>query len=306
MYGIDISHWQSKVDFNKLKDFDFLIHKCSQGNGYVDPEFKERKRKALEKGLIFGSYHFADGKDAREEARHYINSVGKLNNGELLVLDYEINLRNPDQWCFNFLDEVEKLTDIKPLLYTNEARVKKMKWKKVVAGNFGLWVAKWGVNDGKKHVKPASGNWPFWVLWQYTSRGKIDAIDGNVDLDYTYLDKETLEKYGYIEKEDEKVKDDKIDLTLLESASAMKLGGKEGRINQNEADDIAGLINRLKEERYELRMQNKDFKNQVDDLDKKLKKCKKKNEKKKNKTKPKNTENKVIKYLRLLFGIVKK
>jgi len=326
MIGLDISHWQPKVYFNKLKGIDFLIHKCTQGTGYVDPKYKERKKEALKNDLIFGSYHFADGGDAQKEAKHYVNNIGDINDGELLVLDWEINVNNPAQWCRSFLDEVYKLTGVKPLLYTNEARVRAIDWNYVVDGDYGLWVASWGTNNGEKPKKePETGEWPFYAIWQYTSRGRINGIKGFVDKNYTYLDKKTLKKYGYQEKEEkeEEEKEEKsgIDLRKLEKATGINLGGKDGRINQNEADDIADLFEslkkenadlkrsrtlissekeRLKKENEKLRVENKDLNNQIKDLKTKLNNCEKQNKKP-----GKKPENGIIKYIRLILGIIK-
>lgn len=44
-----------------------------------------------------------------------------------------------------------------------------------------FWLASWGSNDGKPHIKPQ------WCdIWQYTSIGKVDGISGYTDLDILY------------------------------------------------------------------------------------------------------------------------
>jgi lysozyme len=193
--GLDISHYQNKIDWSKVST-DFIILKASQGVSYVDPTFKRYQTAARAKGVVVGSYHFADGRDAEAEAQHYLDTIGEILPGEILVLDFEINLPGAGNWCAKFLKYVEKKVGFKPLLYTNEARVKALDWKEVVAGGFGLWVAKYGMNLPIPGVRPVSGQWPFWAIWQYSSKGIVKGIDGFVDLNYTEMSRETLIKYG--------------------------------------------------------------------------------------------------------------
>jgi GH25 family lysozyme M1 (1,4-beta-N-acetylmuramidase) len=44
--------------------------------------------------------------------------------------------------------------------------------------------------------KPKIKWWDFFVLWQYTSKAKIEGIKGNVDRNVGYISLETLKKYG--------------------------------------------------------------------------------------------------------------
>lgn len=58
-----------------------------------------------------------------------------------------------------------------------------------VAAKTRLWVASWGANNGTKPVsQPSYKYWNTWSIWQYTSKGKISGINGNVDLDYAKAD----------------------------------------------------------------------------------------------------------------------
>lgn len=193
--GYDVSHWQGQIDWTKVQA-DFVICKATQGTTMFDSTFIRNRDECRKRGILFGSYHFANGGDAKSEARYYVEKIGEIKKGELVVLDFEINIPNPSQWCLSFLKEVEKLVGFKPLLYTNEARVKSINWKEVVDGNYGLWVAKYGLNLPYMGVRPTSGQWPFWAIWQYSSRGKVNFTKAYVDLNYTEMPVETLKKYG--------------------------------------------------------------------------------------------------------------
>jgi lysozyme len=246
MKGIDTSHHQGDkalVDWNKVKKagYEFVFMKATQGTDLVDGMFVRDKREARRAGLLCGFYHFAGkgfinfkGKlvfvpqDPIAEADFFIRIVKDIQPGELLVLDWETELADPVEWCKTFLDRVEDMTGIKPLLYTNEARVNAHNWIRVSSNGNELWVAKYGVNDGKMHTMPDSGSWGDYALWQYTSRGKVNGITGFVDLNTSsgltldelkklgkegdivmepnFYDKikDTLAKYGLVKRAEEK------------------------------------------------------------------------------------------------------
>lgn len=197
MKGVDISHWQGSIDWKKVNDeAKYAIIKCSEGVGYVDPTFTKNKAGARDADLVVGFYHFARGNDAVKEADFFLKSVGDIREGEFLVLDWEIQHSNPVSWCKTFLDRVTEKVGFKPMIYINSATAKAFNWKPVIDASYGLWIAAYGPNNGQMNGDPAIGGWPFAAIWQYTSRGRISGISGNVDLNWAYMNIETLKKYG--------------------------------------------------------------------------------------------------------------
>jgi GH25 family lysozyme M1 (1,4-beta-N-acetylmuramidase) len=194
---IDCSHHQGVIDWKKVKKtVKCVILKATQGLSFVDHTFQDNRNKARKEGILVGAYHFVDGNDAIKEADNFLKTVGKMLPGEFLVLDYEIHLNNPDLWCVTFLDYVFKKTGIKPLIYINSSTANGFSWSKVIKGGYGLWIANYGLNNGKMGKAPTIGKFPMYVLWQYTSRATIEGINGFVDMNDTYLDLETLKQYG--------------------------------------------------------------------------------------------------------------
>jgi len=166
-HGIDISHWNKVTDWDKIKK-DFVICKCTQGTTYLDPTYQENIKQVKNRGMICGAYHFANGSDAKKEAQWFLKNAGQV---DLMVLDWEIEHSDPVGWCKEFIKEVGDCW-----LYTNDARALKhgfpKEWKK--------WIARYKDYSGDLDwdYQPKSE----WDIWQYTSRGVVDGIDGNVDL----------------------------------------------------------------------------------------------------------------------------
>lgn len=194
LFGIDVSHYQ-KINWADVKA-DFAILKCTESTTFKDPTYETNKAGARKKGILVGNYHFARGTDAVREAQWFVKNVGDIQQGEFLVLDWEISHPATVSWCLTFLKKVEELVGFKPLIYLNQATVNSRDWSLVINNDNGLWIARYYTNSGKIEGVPASRKWPFWVIHQYTSRGNVAGITGYVDLDHCKCDLPTLRQYG--------------------------------------------------------------------------------------------------------------
>ncbi len=198
--GIDVSRWQGQINWDRVRaEAKFAIIKSSGGDGglYPDSQFSRNKAEARRVGIPHGFYHYAGGTYAPEtEADHFVDTVGDLQAGELLVLDWEEAHSNVVAWCTAFCKRVEARTGVRPILYTNGARVTGYDWKALVENSNGLWVASWGSNNGSKPAGgPAIGQWPFWAIWQYTSKGNLGGLSP-LDLDTFNGDEAAFLAYG--------------------------------------------------------------------------------------------------------------
>ena len=89
-YGIDVSHHQGKIDWDRVAlssaangyPIRFVIMKATEGSTFTDPEFLDNIRAARAAGFVCGVYHFYNpGTSPEKQAEHYINTV-KLQKGE--------------------------------------------------------------------------------------------------------------------------------------------------------------------------------------------------------------------------------
>lgn len=168
---IDTSHWNIITDWKKIKDP--VILKCTEGLTFIDSTFKERKEKAGK--LFYGSYHFFRDVDPIKQADFYLKTLGEVKG--IMVLDFEIECSNPVEKCKKFINRVKEKTSQDCWLYTNDARALKYAWPK----EWKFWIARYADYTGSYYpdFHPKFTNWS---IHQYTSRGKIDGIQGNVDL----------------------------------------------------------------------------------------------------------------------------
>ena len=201
--GIDISKWQKGIDLSKVK-CDFVIMKATEGKSYVDPCCDDFFQKALKLGKKLGVYHFANNSDntAKEEADWFIKNTKGYIGKAIPVLDWEDNVKSDVDWALEWLERVEKAYGCKPLIYMSESVVNSYNWSKVAKANYGLWVAKYRDNEkdynydmSKAGSKPSVKYWDFYAMWQWTSSGRLDGFNANIDCDVFYGDKNDWDKY---------------------------------------------------------------------------------------------------------------
>lgn len=205
MNGIDISKWQNGLKLSKIK-FDFVIIKATEGKTYKDPNFLDFTKQALDLNKPIGFYHFArpdNNPNPKDEAQNFYNTVKDYVGKGILVLDWESSKKNDTKWAKEWLDEVYRLTGVKPLIYMSESVVNSYNWQDVANADYGLWVARYRdynpdynydmTNAGKK---PSVKWWKFYALWQWTSSGRLDGYNGNLDCDVFYGDVKAWNAYA--------------------------------------------------------------------------------------------------------------
>lgn len=196
--GIDISYYQNGINIANL-DVDFVVCKATEGVGYVDECCDKFYQQAKKVGKKLGVYHFARpdlGNSAETEAEWFLKNIKGYINEAILVLDWERgNLNNPN-WVKAFCDKVKNETGVKPIVYMSASPANSYDWSSVIKGDYGLWIASYDSNNGQANKAPNSGKWPFYCMWQYTSKGRINGYNGNLDLNYFYGTKEAWDKYA--------------------------------------------------------------------------------------------------------------
>lgn len=194
--GVDISLYQGDVDYNSLKNkVDFVIIKATEGTTLIDVKFLKNQANARIANMLIGYYHFAKpdlGNSATAEADFFVKTIGKLQSGECLFLDFEVNYTDKVNWCKAWLDRVFAKTGVKPLIYLNKSHLSS-DWTPVVEGDYGLWLADYNPLT----MESPTGNWKLLAFRQYSSTGKVDGISGNVDEDVFYGETSTFKLYGY-------------------------------------------------------------------------------------------------------------
>lgn len=200
--GNDISEFQGQVDFSTYKNnSNFLIMKSSEGTSYIDHWFGNNRAQARYYGLPCGFYHFAKpdiGNSPEDEAKFFcaLMDGDPLREGEMLVLDFEVQYFDPVGWCKRWLDYVSNhFNGVKPLMYLNQSLATSYDWQPVVDAGYGLWIAAYTYDPSNNNFQ--TGKWPFAAMQQWTDVQNVPGIVGNIDGDVFFGDAEAFKKYGY-------------------------------------------------------------------------------------------------------------
>ena len=193
LYGIDISKWQAGIDVSKVP-CSFVIVKATQGTTYTNEYLQGMVADTLRAGKLLGLYHFATATDSPEDqADHFVNCPQVRDNigRAVLVLDWEAGaVAKGPLFAKRFLDRVRATTGVKPMIYMSASPTTAYDWSSVVAAGYPLWVA-WP-RDGV----PPVGHWNTFAMWQFTSTGRLQGWDGNLDRDRFYGNRDTWLRYA--------------------------------------------------------------------------------------------------------------
>lgn len=194
--GIDVSGFNGSIDWSTTKnEIDFAIIRSSFGSdlpSQIDSFFYQNAQGCVKNGIPFGIYHFGyfiNEEKARDEAEFALRLANEYKQYvKFIVLDIEEDTEayakrvgaNPDwtKCTVAFLERI-KSAGYTPVLYINQNWMNsKLDYDRLK--NYKLWLA---APDVSESVPKKYSNM---VLWQCSWTGKIDGINGNVDLDFCY------------------------------------------------------------------------------------------------------------------------
>lgn len=186
--GIDVSHHQGKIEWNKIQEenIHFAFIKATEGGSYKDPEFTRNWDEASKAGLIKGAYHFFTfSRSGIEQARNFIGTVPVDPDSLPPVIDFEFvgkSKKRPAKdvilkELFVLIRELEDTYGKTPIIYiTYDSYDKYLKGQ---TGKYKVWIRDIFFTPNM----PDGINWTF---WQYSSHGRVKGINGPVDLNVFY------------------------------------------------------------------------------------------------------------------------
>ncbi len=176
---IDCSHWNTVTDWRAVRASGVVgvMHKATQGGDYKDPTFKLREPSARLAGLLWGRYAFGDGSDVHAQVTNFLDGWSR---DEALALDWEDNPASQMtiSQAMSFVIEVEHRTGIVPALYAGNTVKEAVATGAYMGPLFRcpLWLAEWAA------APTLPTGWPALWLWQWTNKGTVPGITGDVDM----------------------------------------------------------------------------------------------------------------------------
>jgi lysozyme len=179
---IDISHWQDFPDFAEVRAAGVIamIHKATEGTGYVDPNRARNIHNATAAGIRCATYHWLKPGNAAAQMRFYLDIIEPV-QGERMIIDYE-----EDGCSLADLKEAVRALRADPrglqiTVYSGHLLKEQISGKRdaFLATTTDLWLAQYTTGTPTWPDE----TYPHWTLWQYSESGEVDGIYGGaVDL----------------------------------------------------------------------------------------------------------------------------
>ena len=199
--GIDVSKWQGEIDWKKVKaaGIKFAMIRLGYGSSKgdacgLDGYFEKNVKNAIAAGIDIGCYFYSYATSvaaAKKEAAYVIQVLQKYKGVFAYPVAFDLEDKTQQglgkqvltDMVIAFGDAIEK-AGFYCSLYSN------LSWMKSYLDadrvkRFDLWLAHW---TDKTNYAGAYG------MWQNSSSGKVNGINGNVDTDFAYKDYPTIIK----------------------------------------------------------------------------------------------------------------
>ncbi|MCD2492138.1 hypothetical protein LQE92_05790 [Lacrimispora sp. NSJ-141] len=204
--GVDVSRYNGDVDWYKVSEtqVEFAMVRIGyrrNADGVIieDPYAAQNIQGALNAGLDVGVYFFSTAvneAEAQEEAEWVINYIKSYNITYPVAFDcegydektsrmYGLTAGQRTNHAVVFLDAVAG-QGYTPLMYGSKYHLVNSWDIAQLEQRCQVWVAQW---PSTVPVYPAIGETTYsrpYAMWQYTDRGSVDGITGNVDMDVYY------------------------------------------------------------------------------------------------------------------------
>lgn len=188
--GIDCSKWQGAIDWNTVKNSDVKFAIIREGYGkespsQVDKQFENNYSGAKSASIPVGVYHYsyADStNDAKLEAQFCLKNIqGKqleypvifdIEDSEMLALTNQQRTDLVKSFCSTIEDAGYYAMYYCNLNWYNNCLIPSQ------LADYDLWLAQWYAQSPTISCG----------IWQYSEKGSINGISGNVDMNVSYKD----------------------------------------------------------------------------------------------------------------------
>ena len=192
---IDVSTWSGSIDWKKVYDSGIRYAMLRSGFGVENPnqadnKFQKNIKNALGAGIKCGVYHYSYAQSVAE-AKFEADFCLKIIKGHKLDLPVAFDIEDSSQTHLSkdaltniviaFCDKI-KSAGYTPMLYCNAIWLEDYLYKDILTGKYDLWLSHFGASLPNINC----------TIWQYSDKGRVSGIAGEVDLNYIYKAAECL------------------------------------------------------------------------------------------------------------------
>ena len=190
--GIDVSHYQGNIDWARVANetnIKFVYIKATEGSTYKDSLYRRNTEQARQAGIAVGSYHyFHPNVPVATQYNNFMSLVDLSTQDLIPVVDIEEKGRKPSKQICDSLDKFSSMVlaqwGTRPIIYTHQRF-----YNYLLQRSFDdhiLWIARYGAFKFKP--SPSLEDARECTIWQYSNRGIVEGIKGQVDLNTLHDD----------------------------------------------------------------------------------------------------------------------
>lgn len=197
-FGIDVAKWQGVIDWNKVKtsgNGDFAVLKVTKKDNSVEDSFERNYQGTKAACIPIAVYRYVYAKSVGQAVIEANGIVSALKDhrieGEVWLDMEDSSLRNIGKAALTLLIDtmagILQAHGYKVGIYCNCDWYDNVLDSADLSTRYKFWIACFGKNTGNGSWKDrADDPHDIAVAWQYTSKGKVPGITGDVDLDALY------------------------------------------------------------------------------------------------------------------------
>ena len=190
MQGVDVSHWQNKINWEKAKDYvDFAILSMGYGQDLKsqdDAQFKRNASECEKYGIPYGVYIYSyatNPEKAAGEADHVLRMIKDCNLS--FPVYYDLEDKSQSELTSEELGAIAKAFCDK---------IQAAGYEVGIYANTSWWTtkltddvfdnpewAKWVAQYNSKCTYTGK-----YTMWQYTDGGSVSGMEGKIDMNYWY------------------------------------------------------------------------------------------------------------------------
>lgn len=195
--GIDVSKYQGKIDWKTVKSagVQCAIIRAGWGRTNTDSYFEKNVQGCIENGIPFGVYWFIYGINETE-------AIANADKCHAVINQYKDKI-TMKVWC-DFEYDTDANANKRGVVFDKNKRTAMVKAFCERMKALGYEVGVYANPDYLKNKFNDLSMYPLWlayygaseknamkynpVMWQYSSKGAVSGISGNVDMNYVYFE----------------------------------------------------------------------------------------------------------------------
>lgn len=210
--GIDVSKWQGRIDWKKVKNdgIDFAVirigYRDEKGELYRDDNADYNIQQAINSNILVGVYFFSTAineTEATEEANFVVSAIKGYSISYPVIYDCE-GFKNADSRMYNltadertknalaFLNVIEN-AEYDAMFYGAKSDLEDETAFNIeqISQKCKIWIAQYTSPAYPEKTNPDyKGKYD---MWQYTNKGVVSGVEGNCDMIVSYFEKSLKE-----------------------------------------------------------------------------------------------------------------